>query len=77
MECLFDRGDSAVWAAPASLKRYIEVSLLTSRKMAILKSWCLLYVQSYLEIFIHHLVTAAPVLPTDNISPIHRYIFEI
>ena len=35
------------------------------------------YLQSCLEIFIHHLAAAVPFLETDNISPVCRYIFEI
>ena len=32
------------------------------------------YLQSYLEIFISHLAAAVPLLETDNISPVCRYI---
>ena len=50
-----------------------------SRKIAVLKIWCqcLLFVQSYLENFLCHQAAAVPVLPTDNLSPVCRYITEI
>ena len=32
------------------------------------------YLQSYLEIFICHFAAAVPLLETDNISPVCRYI---
>ena len=50
-----------------------------SRIIIILKIWCqcLLFVQSYLENFLCHQAAAVPVLPTDNLSPVCRYITEI
>ena len=60
----------------------MEVSLRCfahSRKIAILKiwSWCILFVQSYLENLLCHQEAAKPVLPTDNTPPVCRYITEI
>ena len=53
----------------------LKLAFATSRKMAILKilSRCLLYAQSWN--FLCHIAAAVPVLPTDNISPVCRYIF--
>ena len=50
-----------------------------SRKIAILKIWSqlLLFVQSYFEKFLCHQAAAVPVLPTNNISLVCRYITEI
>ena len=39
--------------------------------------WKFLFVQSYLENFLCHQAAAVPVLPTDNISPVCRYITKI
>ena len=57
----------------------LKSALTHSRKIAILKIWsqCLLFVQSYLENFLCHQAAAVPVLPTDNLSPVCRYITEI
>ena len=44
-----------------------------------MKFWSqyLQYLQSYLELFISHLASAMPLLKTDNISPVCRYIIEM
>ena len=57
----------------------LKSAFARSRKIAILKVWnqCLLFVQSYLENFLCHQAAAVPVLPTDNLSPVCRYITEI
>ena len=47
--------------------------------IAILKIWsqCLLFLKRYLENFLCHQAAAVPVLPTNNLSPVFRYITEI
>ena len=44
-----------------------------------MKIWSqyLQYLQIYLEIFMYHLAAAVPLLETDSISPVCRYIIEI
>ena len=80
----FCSGDFAVWEAPTSLKRCIDVILRIERKQSycenlesVLAKLSLKYLQSYLEMFIRHLAAAMPLLKTDNISRVCRYIIEI
>ena len=77
---LFCSGDFAVWEAPASLQRCIEVILHIELKQGYCEIWSPdlpQYFEKYLEIFIRHLAAAMPLLETDNISPVCRYIIEM
>ena len=70
MQCRFGRGDFAVWAAPTSLKPWIE--MLESMRWQ-----CLQYFQIYIEIFLLHLATAVPLLETDNIWTVCWYFTDV
>ena len=57
----------------------LKSSLAKNWNWVTVKFWSqyLQYLQSYLEHLIHHLAAAVPLLETDNISPVCRYIIEI
>ena len=63
--------------SPCSTEAITEVILRI--KPVTVKFWSqyLQYLERYLEIFVRHLASAVPLLETDNILPICRYIIEI
>ena len=71
------------WVQPLHCWSYIlksashTVEKLLFWKFGVCHCQCLLIVQSYLENFLCHQAAAVPVLPTDNLSPVCRYITKI
>ena len=55
----------------------MEVILRIELKQSYCEILELQYLQIYLEIFISHLAAAVPLLETDNILPVCRYIIDI
>ena len=57
----------------------LKSSFTKSWNRITVKFWsqCLQYLQNNLEIFMHHLAFAVPLLETDNISPICQYIINV
>ena len=68
----------SVGSPPASLQLCIEVIIHIELKQGYCEilSPNLQFLQSYLEIFICHLASAVPLLESDNISPVCRYIMR-
>ena len=69
----------SVWETHAPLEQCIQVILSIELKQRYCEIWSqyLQYLQSYLQIFIYHLVAAVPLLETDNISLVCWYVIKI